>query len=396
MDSLVAGDADVAIPFLTDANETGRIARSLAAFKESVVERAKLRSETAAAQELAEERRRADEAGADVARAQALVVSSVGDCLARLAGGDLTVRLTQDLPPGFEKLGTGLNDAVARLRDAMSAIAAGTGVIQTGSGEIAKAADDLSRRTGQQAASLEQTAAALEEIAAGVKKTAKGAVHVGEVVAVSRGVAQQSDSVVGNAKQAMAEIEKSSRQIGEIIGVMDEIAFQTNLLALNAGVEAARAGDAGRGFAVVASEVRALAQRSAEAAKEIKALISTSSGQVTRGAALVAETGVALGEFVTQVGQINDSMTEMATGANDQATALAEVSTTISQMDQMTQQNAAMVEQTTAASRSLAQEASELARLIGRFTLGGAGDASAPRRASRTAAAEGRSRRAAS
>jgi len=200
---------------------------------------------------------------------------------------------------------------------------------------------------------------------------------------------------VGSATLAMEEIEKSSRQIGEIIGVMDEIAFQTNLLALNAGVEAARAGDAGRGFAVVASEVRALAQRSAQAAKEIKALISTSSTQVTRGAGLVVQTGGALGRIVTQVGAINGSISDIAVGAAEQATALDEVSSAINQMDQFTQQNAAMVEQTTAATRSLEQEASELARLIAQFDLGANEGAAGRREAARSAPGASRRRAAA-
>ncbi|HET6375577.1 MAG TPA: methyl-accepting chemotaxis protein, partial [Methylocella sp.] len=241
--------------------------------------------------------------------------------------------------------------------------------IHSGSNEIASAADDLSRRTEQQAASLEETAATLDQITATVKNTAQGATHAQEVVLSAKSDADESGEVVRQAIAAMGGIETSSRQIGQIIGVIDEIAFQTNLLALNAGVEAARAGDAGRGFAVVASEVRALAQRSAEAAKEIKGLISASTAQVTQGVELVGATGKALGRIVAQVAEIDSVVTKIALSAQEQASALHQVNTALNQMDQVTQQNAAMVEQTTAAAHSLDQQSEELARLIGRFQL---------------------------
>ena len=205
-----------------------------------------------------------------------------------------------------------------------------------------------------------------------MRKTAAGATHAREVVSTARSDAEKGSEVVRQAINAMSGIEKSSQQIGQIIGVIDEIAFQTNLLALNAGVEAARAGDAGRGFAVVASEVRALAQRSAEAAKEIKALISTSTGQVEEGVDLVAETGKALERIFAQVAEIDKIVTEIARSAQDQATGLQEVNTAVSQMDQVTQQNAAMVEESTAASQTLSQETEELTRIIGRFKVGAA------------------------
>jgi methyl-accepting chemotaxis protein len=193
---------------------------------------------------------------------------------------------------------------------------------------------------------------------------------------------------VGNAVAAMSEIEKSSGQISQIIGVIDEIAFQTNLLALNAGVEAARAGEAGRGFAVVASEVRALAQRSADAAKEIKALISASTTQVASGVELVGETGRVLGRILVQVTEINGIVAEIAASAAEQSTGLAEVNTAVNQMDQLTQQNAAMVEQSTAASHSLAHEADALATLIGRFQVGGAATPATTERQSQAAGHE--------
>jgi methyl-accepting chemotaxis protein len=237
-------------------------------------------------------------------------------------------------------------------------------------GEIASAADDLARRTEQQAASLEETAAALEEITATVKNTSEGATYAQKVVSQAKMDADKSGEIVQQAIIAMSGIEKSSQQIGQIIGVIDEIAFQTNLLALNAGVEAARAGDAGRGFAVVASEVRALAQRSAEAAKEIKGLISTSTTQVVQGVNLVGETGKALGRIVTEVNEINGIVFDISAQAQEHASGLQQINIAVNQMDQMTQQNAAMVEQTTAAAHALSQQGAELIRLIGQFETG--------------------------
>jgi methyl-accepting chemotaxis protein len=259
---------------------------------------------------------------------------------------------------------------VDKLQTAMTVIAANALGIRGGGEEISAAADDLSRRTEQQAASLEETAAALDEITATVKKTADGAKAANAVVAAAKGDAEHSGDVVRKAVEAMSAIERSSSQISQIIGVIDEIAFQTNLLALNAGVEAARAGDAGRGFAVVASEVRALAQRSATAAKEIKALISASGQQVAAGVDLVGETGKSLDRIVKQVAEISAVVTEISASAQEQSVGLAQVNTAINQMDQVTQQNAAMVEQSTAASHALSQEAEELARLVAAFKVG--------------------------
>ena len=303
--------------------------------------------------------------------------SEIGSALEQLAAGDLTCRLEATMPAAYEKLRADLNAAMAQLQDSMLAIVGNVGGIRSGTGEISQAADDLSRRTEQQAASLEQTAAALDEITATVRRTAEGAKQARESVIKTKSDAEHSGDIVRQAVAAMSGIEQSSRQIGQIISVIDEIAFQTNLLALNAGVEAARAGDAGRGFAVVASEVRALAQRSAEAAKEIKALISTSAQQVVSGVKLVGQTGEALTRIVSQVTEINNVVGEIANAAQEQATGLAEVNTAVNQMDQVTQQNAAMVEQSTAASHALAQETDELARLAGRFQLG-EGESNAP------------------
>jgi methyl-accepting chemotaxis protein len=316
------------------------------------------------------ERRRNEEERAAKAAEQARVVENLAASLKRLAEGDLTASIGQPFAPDYEQLRADFNVAMDKLLSAMKTIVTNAGAIRSGAGEISQAADDLSRRTEQQAASLEETAAALDQITATVKKTAEGAGQANHAVVGARSDAEASGQVVREAVAAMGEIEKSAKQISQIIGVIDEIAFQTNLLALNAGVEAARAGDAGRGFAVVASEVRALAQRSSEAAKEIKGLISTSSQHVETGVELVGQAGKALSQIVTKVGEISTLIAEIAASAQEQATGLAQVNTAINEMDQVTQQNAAMVEQSTAASHSLTQEAEELSRLVNRFRTG--------------------------
>ena len=298
-----------------------------------------------------------------------IIIDSIGNGLEALAKGDLTHRVTADLQGSFAKLREDFNSASVKLENSMQAVLSGTAGISSGAGEIATAADDLSRRTEQQAASLEQTAAALEQITATVKRTAENAKEAGTIVTSAKKAAEEGGRVVETAIDAMGQIEKSSKQITDIIGVIDEIAFQTNLLALNAGVEAARAGDAGKGFAVVASEVRALAQRSAEAAKEIKTLIKDSGSHVSSGVKLVGESGQALKNIVEQVIAINSLVNEMAQAAQQQSTGIEEVNVAVGQMDQVTQQNAAMVEESTAASRNLADETSELARLVGFFRV---------------------------
>jgi methyl-accepting chemotaxis protein len=303
-----------------------------------------------------------------------LVVHNLADALGHLAKGDLAYRIESSFPAEYEQLRSDYNGALGRLSSTLNEIVNGASAIRSGAGEISTAADDLARRTEQQAASLEETAAALDAITTTVRKTASGAKTASTVVVAARGDAQTSAEVVSQAVSAMSEIEGSSSKIGQIIGVIDEIAFQTNLLALNAGVEAARAGEAGKGFAVVASEVRALAQRSADAAKEIKTLISASAEQVGSGVRLVAETGQALQRIVDRVVEIDALVTEIAASAHEQATGLHQVNSAINEMDQVTQQNAAMVEQSTAASHNLAQEAQGLAEAVGRFRVDGAGD----------------------
>ncbi len=298
-------------------------------------------------------------------------VGEIADGLSQLANNNLQYRIDAAVEPTFDKLRSDFNAAMSQLQETMSAVATSTRGVKSGAGEIASASDDLSRRTEQQAASLEETAAALDQITATVKRSAEGSKQANAAVSMTRSEAEKSGEVMREAVLAIGEIKESSDKITLIIGVIDEIAFQTNLLALNAGVEAARAGDAGRGFAVVAQEVRALAQRSAEAAKEIKGLIASSSEQVERGVRLVGDTGKALTGIVGRVANIADLIADISVSGQEQASGLAEVNLAVNQMDQVTQQNAAMVEQATAAAVSLNAEATELARLIGRFDIEG-------------------------
>ena len=391
MQKLAQGDHSVVIPAVGQRDEIGEMAGAVQVFKTAAIERTRLEADASASGRLTEaERARTAAVLATAAAQQTHVVGLVASGLAQLSGGDLEHRIAEAFPVDYERLRSDFNAAMEKLQDTMRTVSTSAAAIRSGTSEISTASDDLSRRTEQQAASLEETAAALDEITATVRKTAEGSRHARSVVGHARGSAEQSGHVVRQAVEAMSGIETSAREITQIIGVIDEIAFQTNLLALNAGVEAARAGDAGRGFAVVASEVRALAQRSADAAKQIKSLISTSGRQVEQGVAFVGQTGEALTLIIAQVAEIDDIVGEIAASAQEQATALDEVNTAVNQMDQVTQQNAAMVEEATAASQALAHEAGELARLIGQFQLGDPGRdrdraiPSLPVRASRT------------
>ena len=371
MGKLAAGDLSVSIPSLGRKDEVGEMAKAVQVFKEAGARNIRLEQENADARQLTDSERAArQKAEAEMGRTQALVVEAVASGLEQLSAGNLVYRLTASFAPEYEKLRADFNAAMTTLQDTMKIVSGNTATIQAGAAEISVASQDLSRRTEQQAASLEETAAALDQITATVRKTAEGSEHARTVVGLAKSAAEHSGDVVQNAVAAMGGIEKSSQEISQIIGVIDEIAFQTNLLALNAGVEAARAGDAGRGFAVVASEVRALAQRSAAAAKEIKTLISNSDQQVKAGVELVGETGKALSRIVVQVAEVNDIVVVIAASAQEQAAALNEVNSSINHMDQVTQQNAAMVEEATAASHSMSQEAEGLARLLGRFQVG--------------------------
>ncbi|HEY9233477.1 MULTISPECIES: globin-coupled sensor protein [Phenylobacterium] len=319
------------------------------------------------------DRARAEADKAAAAAEQSRVVQTLAGALSGLAQGDLTRRIDAKLPGDYAKLGDDFNGAVDELHGAIAAVVEAVGSMTGTIGLLKASGDDLARRTENQAASLEETAAAVEEITVTVQRSAGTARRTSSAVAEARQAAEQSAPVVEAAITAMGAIEKSSAKIGNIIGVIDEIAFQTNLLALNAGVEAARAGEAGKGFAVVASEVRALAQRSAEAAKEIKTLIADSSQQVAQGAQLVGQTGEALSRIVGQVSDVHELVAEISTSAQEQATGLAQVNTAVNEMDRVTQQNAGMVHETATAAADLTLRAQTLGELVGRFRLASQG-----------------------
>ncbi|MBV7257159.1 methyl-accepting chemotaxis protein [Pacificimonas sp. WHA3] len=309
---------------------------------------------------------------------QARAVAALGTGLSKLATSDVSFRIEEPFSADYERLRVDYNRAMDAVSEVLKAVRESTNGISSGANDIRQASDDLSLRTEQQAASLEQTAAAMDEITGTVRETASGANRANKVVTETRSEAEQSGEVVSRAVEAMHGIERSSAEIGEIIAVIDGIAFQTNLLALNAGVEAARAGDAGKGFAVVASEVRALAQRSADAAKDVKSKIMASTEQVETGVGLVSETGKALQRIIERIGEISTVVGTIAASADQQSTGLQQVNTAVNEMDGVTQQNAAMVEEATAAARSLADEAADLAKQIARFKLGGGVEPKAP------------------
>ena len=298
-----------------------------------------------------------------------IVVELLSSGLQDLAKGDLSRPITRDFAPEYDALRLDFNATLEKLSETITQVIEASQSIRARSTEISTASEDLSRRTENQAAALEQTAAALDELTASVKSAADGARAVEGIVRQARKSADESGVVVQGAVAAMAEIEKSSEQISQIIGAIDDIAFQTNLLALNAGVEAARAGDAGKGFAVVASEVRALAQRSSAAAKEIKLLIATSTQHVGRGVDQVGKAGATLQTIVGSVANISTLVSTIASGAVEQSTGLAEINIGVTQLDQVTQQNAAMVEESTAASHALNQDASGLAGIVSQFRM---------------------------
>ncbi|MCL6709188.1 methyl-accepting chemotaxis protein [Pseudomonas sp. R2.Fl] len=369
MGSLAAGNTADAIPYADRKDEIGGMARSVGVFREAAIRNSELEASAE------ESRRRSEAERAEMqqkaeAEAEARLTQATGSLasgLKRLASGDLICEIDEQFAPQFEALRQDFNISVQQLRSAMEMVGLTVEAVRGGSGEISQASDDLSKRTEQQAASLEETVAALEEITSNVSATSKRTAEARDLVRDASGRAERSGTVVGNAVVAMQKIEDSSKQIGQIIGVIDEIAFQTNLLALNAGVEAARAGDAGKGFAVVAQEVRELAQRSANAAKEIKSLVGNSEIAVSEGVKLVNDTGEGLNSIAVLVQSVNEHMDAIATAAHEQSAGLSQVNTAVNHMDQATQQNAAMVEEMSAAGQTLDRESRKLSDLLTRF-----------------------------
>ncbi|MGO1305597.1 MAG: methyl-accepting chemotaxis protein [Sphingomonas parapaucimobilis] len=346
MGLLAEGQTGRAIPHAEREDEVGEMARSMVAFRDQLAR-----------------------AEAEKTAQTGLIVASIGQGLSALAKGDLTARIDATLDEPFARLKSDFNAAMAALHATMARVVGAAGGVRAGAMDIRQASDDLSQRTEQQAASLEETAAAMAEITTTVRKTAEQAGLARQMVGQAKDEVQHSGRIMEDAVAAMNGIERASTEISDIISVIDGIAFQTNLLALNAGVEAARAGDAGKGFAVVASEVRALAQRSADAAKDVKARISVSAEQVDAGVGLVNETGQALARIVTRITEINHLINDIAVSAETQSSGLQQVNIAVGQMDMVTQQNAAMVEEATAAVRSLAGEADELSRQMARFSI---------------------------
>lgn len=365
MAELAQGNNDIVVD-VDRADEVGDMARAVLVFRDTAVSKALADQAKAKADQAKAE---ADQAKAEADAAAREVVQNLSAALERLAMGNLSMPIETRFPADYEKLRNDYNTALRSLTDLIADISSGVSSLGEGARDISSAADQMAHRTEQQAASLEETAAALNEITVAVQAAAGGAGLAKQAVDVAHKDVERSGQTMDEAVAAMERIETSSREMELIVGTIDEIAFQTNLLALNAGVEAARAGESGRGFAVVAQEVRALAQRSAEAAKEIKVLISSSNEQVQLGAKLVNETGGALGKVVGQFGEISRLVTEIASSANEQASGLNEVNVAVNQMDRFTQQNAAMVEESTAASHAIRAETERLRSKVSVFKV---------------------------
>ncbi len=370
MSHLAKGDLTRDVPFRDRTDEIGEMATSVEVFRQAALERKRLRLEAEKNTALTvEAQKRHAEVMADQAKALEHVVETLGAGLARLAECNIRYTIDQPFMPDFEPLRRDFNEALGAFQATLVQVQETTRAIHENGMEMRSASDNLSKRTEQQAAALEETAAALEQVSTTVAQASERSQETRKLVADAKICTEESGRVVLNAISAMKSIEQSAAEIGQIIGVIDEIAFQTNLLALNAGVEAARAGEAGKGFAVVAQEVRELAQRSAVAAKEIKTLVSNSGQQVNMGVKLVDETGNALSRINEFVISIDRNVGAISTGAIEQSEGLRQISIAVNDLDQMTQQNAAMVEETTALSHSLSAASTHLTSLVGRFVL---------------------------
>jgi methyl-accepting chemotaxis protein len=383
MGQIANGDYAAEVEGQDRKDEVGEMARAVQVFRENGLAVQRLESETEASRTAVERQRLAAEAERGNAAAvqqrlaaeQAVVVNALAEGLTRLSQGDLSARVEDEVAADYAALKQDFNSAVGHLAQTIATIQATSVDVGNAAREINSGADDLSKRTEEQASSLEQTAATTEQLAASVKASAQASRQAAQLANEATEVATNGGAVAGQAVDAMARIEQTSRKISDITSVIDEIAFQTNLLALNAAVEAARAGDAGKGFAVVASEVRTLAQRSADAAKDIKGLIGESGVEVEQGVGLVRAAGEALSRIVEASRKVAATVSDISAAAAEQANGIDEMSQTVAHMDEMTQANAALAEQSAASAGSLSGQIRRLNELVASFRTGGHGDA---------------------